>query len=202
MLFVDRGRRRAVEVPFLLVAVAGLLLFGALRTVLSSPRVSAVVGLVIVMALLVGVALASFRVVFVRGAELVVWTPFGRTSLDARACAFGVRVHSGGRGVSYPTYVTDGDAMVDVSDHGSVRAADAAVARLEAAFVEETSRRRSRAVAAVRRHREGWERQHREAKAQVGAYYQSPAWRRAKWLVVGGVVVYLIAMVAVQIATR
>lgn len=163
---------------------------------------SGVLGLVLLV-VLAGVAVASVRTVATTGRELRVWSPFRRTALDARACAFGVRVTVGARGgVTYVVHATDGRVSADVSEHLTLRGADDAVARLEAAFVEGESRARARVVARTRAQREAWQRQHREAQAQVDAYYRSPAWRRAKWLVVGGVLAYVAVMIVAQLAAK
>jgi hypothetical protein len=175
--------RRAWSVPVLLFA------FGMAFLGFSLPE-RLIVG-VLLGAGAVAMAVGEFRVLTSVDDRLVIRGFRRRLVLERAETAFGVRLQTGWRSSRYIVVATDGSISDDVAEFVSEGNARRAIARFEAAL-ETTSGRRAAAV--VRSIEKPWKAHVAEGQKIIDAYYASPAWRRAKYVVIGLVVVYSLAM--------
>jgi hypothetical protein len=147
-------------------------------------------------------AISEFSVVRVADHRLRVWGVLSRRELPAVSCAFGVRLQTGSRSSSYIVFVTDGEASADVGMWSTERGARGGIERLSVALYgtaqQSGSVKAQRVIAQV----EGpWKATVAQAQKAVDAYYQSPAWRRGKYLIIGLIVTYSLGMLAYQFFT-
>lgn len=134
----------------------------------------------------------SVRLIEVDGDCIVVRALLQRRSMDARACALGVRLsYQGSEGTHYVVYVTDGQSSVDLSEHGSPSRADRAAdaLRVRLGLVEDGALR-----ARVAASRAAWEADLARAHAVVDSYYRGRAWRTIRWVLPAIVVLCALGM--------
>lgn len=195
MLIVQQRARRAIHVPLFMITVTALIAAASAHRLIANPGVGTAVMSVLTVAFFV-FSVFDLRVFTARGDELVIRGPRQDVRLARAACAFSVRVSYGTRGgATYTVYVNDGVRSHDLCDHWSAKSADRALARAERALLDASA---ADVAAQLALQRSRWESAQQDAQARIDVYYRSPAWRRAKWLVVGGVAIYVLVMIAWQ----
>lgn len=192
------GRAYSVPILYLVVGTAiGTLSMGALLQASGAGQIwGGLIGVLLGGGSVV-LGIGSCRLLRAGGDELVVSGLGKRVSLERTAAAFGVRLQSGGRSSRWIVFVTDGQSSDELGDWFSEQGARRAITRLERALLPPADphhrplARAKRQVAAIERE---WQAPLAEAQKTVQAYYDSPAWRRAKYGVVGLVIAYSIGM--------
>jgi hypothetical protein len=194
VLITRQARRRAYNVPVLLFLFGSVFLIFSMAALVNVARLGD--GFAMVFGLLLGawaIAMSLGEIRVLRSVDdLVSVRGWRRTlTLDRASTAFGVRLQTSFRSSRYIVLITDGSVSDDVTECLSEGRARRAIARLEAALGTEPGRR---AAAFVRSIEKPWQANVAEGQKIIDAYYASPAWRRAKYGVLGLVVIYSLAM--------
>jgi len=198
MLLVGRASRVAVHVPVLLLAFTGAMFATSIAGLIGRPSVGPAIGALVIGALF-AFMVGQIRIVTVRDSRLRVSSVFGGHELELDQCAFGVSVAHGSRGgATYTVYVSDGADRAEISDHWRERWADGAADDLEV-LLSGSVGANAVAVERIARDRENWKHAEANAKAQVDAYYRSPASRTARWIVLGVLITAVVTAVVVQL---
>lgn len=131
-----------------------------------------------------------------RNGRIVGRTLFGRDAVDSRTCALGIAITTGSKGGStYTIYATDGTSRIEFAECWTRRGAESALRRLEACFgVDHRDAARRSACTRIDSERQRLEASVSSAQRHVDAYYQSGAFRRAGYLVVGFIVLYVVGI--------
>jgi hypothetical protein len=148
-----------------------------------------------------GVVLAGFRFARLRrNGRLIVRTAFGSEGVSGESCAFGISVAHGARGQpTFTVYATDRAARVNVADFWTKRGAERARVRLERCFVADpASSDRRFAQGRVEQEQGRWESDYAAAQAKVNEYYASATHKRLGYLMVGGLLVYILVMLLIS----
>lgn len=194
MLITPPGQHRAYSLPVLLFVFGIVFLVFSSAALMRAERLRDGFGMAFGALLgggAIAMALAEIRVLSSAGDQVIVRGWRRRLALDRASTAFGVRLQTGWRSARYIVLITDGSVSDDVAEFLGEGAARRAIARLEAALGTEPGRR---AAALVRAIEKPWKADVAEGQKIIDAYYASPAWRRAKYGVIGLVVVYSLAM--------
>ena len=139
----------------------------------------------------VAMAAGEFRVLTSVDDRLVIRGLRRRLALDRAETAFAVRLQTSWRSARYIVVATDGSVSDEVAEFMSEGNARRAIARLEASLATTSGRR---AAAIVRSIEKPWKANVAEGQKIIDAYYASPSWRRAKYGVIGLVILYSLAM--------
>ena len=185
--------------PLLLFGFALAMLAGAIGALLKQSGWGAVIGLGLFGAFVLWMAVSDLATLRIQDRALRIWGLFRYRQLEAEACAFGVRLQSGSRSSRFIVFATDGQASADVGDWGTERGARRGIERLSEALYGDVPRRGSeRAEREVEQVERTWKATLSVAQKTVDSYYQSPAWRRGKYTIVGLIVAYAIGMLLYQ----
>lgn len=143
--------------------------------------------------------LGELAVVGLADHRLRLWGLLRRRELLAASCAFGVRLQTGSRSSRYIVFVTDGQASEDVGEWSTERGARRGIEKLSETLYGTTTHGGSEtAQRMVVQIESDWKATVAQAQQTVDAYYQSPAWRRGKYLIIALIVTYSIGMAAYQ----
>jgi hypothetical protein len=196
MLLTSRGHNAALSLPVLLLGLATILGVLAVGSLLKGPAWGVVVPCGLFSSFAFWAAFDELALIRMDGATLRVWGPFRRGELRASGAAFGVRLRPSSRASRYVIFATDGQASIDLAELGTLRGARAGIERLSRALygghLHIPNARAAQEVETVERE---WQASAGEAQQQIDEYYRSPAWRRAKLIVIGVVLAYSIGMI-------
>ena len=198
MLLTSRARRTVVILPLLVLTFASVM-GGVAVSAFFKGSWGVVIGCGLFSSFCFWMAFDALVVLRVDGGALRLWGPFRRRELRAEACTFGVRLQAGARSSRYVVFGTDAQASVDLGEWQTERGARRGIQRLQQALYGDAPRSPStRAEREVEQVERAWQATMAEAQKSVDAYYQSPAWRRGKYLVIGLVVTYVVGMMLYQ----
>jgi len=184
VLVTSRARQIVVVVPLLMFGFGmgmGALAVNAVR----GQTWGVAIGAGLFGALVLWMALSELAVVRIDQRRLLLWGPFRRRELLADACAFGVRLETGSESSRYIVFAMDGQASVDLGEWSTERGARRSIERACQALYGASSRSgSSKAQRDVEQVERAWQANVAEARKTLDAYYQSPTWRIAKYVMV------------------
>jgi hypothetical protein len=200
MLIAVRRPAFALFVPVGFVAIGVSASVGSIVHVVDAPSAGGVFGVLISLALLAFV-LSLVRLMWRSGDALIVRGLFSREELSASDTAFGFTLRTTSRSVEYAIEASDGTHSVEcfsVWSHFGARRCVSKLARIAGDPDSAVHVREQRRLDFLREHNEAL---HAKARADVMAYYRTPAWRRTVLALFAFVALYVIGM-SIFVATR
>jgi len=200
-MLVRVAKRQALSLPVLLLALAAMMVFGAIAGLKLDGLTlgsAAMAAFALVIALFV---ISRLRWIRVDGDLLRVNTPYGGDAIDLDGAALGVRVHHSARGGNtYTVYVYDGVQEIDLSDALFESSSERQRQRLgdllypDGPPLAAGAEPPNRAAAEVERREQEYRAQQQQAQQVIDDYYASPKARRIPYFIAGGLLLYILAM--------
>ena len=198
VLLISRSRRSVLYAPALALAGSAAATVFFLMALIDPQGTRPVIGNLLGLAVFAGITwlfAADVAMVSVEGDRLVLRSLGSRRSVLTAAARIAVLFKPGGRFPKFGLMLTDGEAMAELGEWTTERAAERTAARIEAAFgLDDGAPARKKAARHVETMELRWRKEVESGQRVIDAYYQSPAWRRAKYGVPLLVLLYLIGM--------